>query len=224
MSSKRRLAILWNAGQPRERPGHHDLLDQLVGGADALPVAGEVVGQRHDPLAAHRGQHQLRLQREQGRRGVADRRAGAEVAAEGRAVADQPRGELREQLGQQRHLAVQPALDLGQGERGAEPDLLVASTRQPAQLGQPVDRDHQRRARTPRRLTSTPQSVEPATSTASGRSASSCERLGQVAPAGRARRRPRRAGPAAPRAAACVAAGGQRRRRPAAHRGRRPRP
>ena len=81
MSSKRRLAILWNAVSPASGTRDPDLLDQLAGGADALPVAGVVVGQRHHPLAGRRDQHQLCVQGEQRRWRVADRRAGAEVSA-----------------------------------------------------------------------------------------------------------------------------------------------
>ena len=80
--------------------------DQLARLAHGLPVAGEVVGQRHVPVAVGRGQHDVGLERQQRGRRVADRRAGAEVAADGRAVADQPGGELREHLVEQRHRPV----------------------------------------------------------------------------------------------------------------------
>ena len=119
-----------------------DRFDQLVGLPDALPVTGEVVGQQHLALAHGRGQHQPRVQREQRRRGVADGRGRAQVAAERGSVADQPGRELREHVGQQRHTASQPGLDLGQAQRRAEVDV-VRAEREFAQLGDPVDADGQ---------------------------------------------------------------------------------
>ena len=65
-----------------------------LGRRTVCAVAGEVVGQRHRPLRHLRPSIEAStsggLEREQHRRGVTDRRAGAEVAAERRAVADQP--------------------------------------------------------------------------------------------------------------------------------------
>ena len=123
----------------RQRDAHR--ADQLAGTAHALPVAGEVVGQRDLALAVGVGEHHRRLQREQHRRAVTDGRAGAQVAAEGRTVADEPGGELREQLRQQRDVAVEAAFDLG--ERQGRPDLdVVGFDAQLPQFGQPVDGDH----------------------------------------------------------------------------------
>ncbi len=137
------LGDLVERRQPGQGQRDAHRLDQLVGAAHALPVAGEVVGQGDLALAVDAGQHQARLQGEQRGRRVADRRAGAEVAAERGAVADQPRGELREQLGQQRHAAVETALDLGQRQRRADLDP-VGVDDQAAQLGKAVDRDDRR--------------------------------------------------------------------------------
>ena len=197
MSSKRRLAILWNAVSRASGRGRIRIsLISSPGSAHALPVAGEVVGQRHHPLARDGGQHQPRLEREQRGRRVADRRAGAEVAAERGAVADQPGRELREHLGQQRDLAVQPALDLGERQRGAEPDLVGARRSARAARGAGRWRPPAARAE-PRRLTSTPQSVRPGDEHRIGPLGEQLRGPRPGPRAGRARRRPRRSGSAA---------------------------
>ena len=51
MSSNRRLAILWKAVDRRERQRDPHGPDQLVRLPDVCAVAGEVVGERHRPLA-----------------------------------------------------------------------------------------------------------------------------------------------------------------------------
>ena len=126
-----------------DRQRDADRLDQLIRALDGLPVTGEVIGQPDLALALARGQDQGGVQREQRGRGVADRRGGAEVAAERGPVADQPGRELREHLVEQRHPAGQPGLDLGQAQRGADVDV-VAADRELAQLGDPLDADGQR--------------------------------------------------------------------------------
>ncbi len=140
------LGDLVERGDPRQRQRDPHRADQLVGAADAPAVAGEVLLERDDPLAARRDQHDAGAERQQRGTRVADRRAGAEVAADRGAVADERRGELRGQLGQQRHPAREPALDLGDRQRGADLDLVVADG-ELAQFGQPLDRDDERRAR-----------------------------------------------------------------------------
>src|SRR5690606_8502253 len=84
--------------------------DDLPGAPDGLPVTGEVVGQRDLALTLGGGEDEGGLQGEQDRGGVADGRGGAQVAAEGRAVADEARGELREELLEQGHPPGQAAL------------------------------------------------------------------------------------------------------------------
>ena len=102
----------------RQRDAHRpDQLGRLLHG---LPVAGEVVGQCDLAFAARPGQHDRRLQGQQRGRGVPDGGGGAQVAAQGGAVADQPGRELRPELVQQRDPPVQQPLGLRQGERGAE--------------------------------------------------------------------------------------------------------
>ena len=111
-----------------------------------------------------------------------------------RAVADQPRGELRQDLVEQRHPArrarARPRVSVS-----AAPISTTSSptsqTRAARAAGRPPTTNGARR---PRRLTSTPQSVEPATSTASGCSREQREGLGEGAPAGRSAARSRRAG------------------------------
>jgi hypothetical protein len=106
------------------------------------------------------------------RGGVADGGGRAEVAADRGAVADERRCEHREQLGQQRDPAVEAPLHLGERERGADLDARFADLER-AELGQALDRDRERCRGEPRRFTSTPQSVVPAATTASGSSRSS---------------------------------------------------
>jgi hypothetical protein len=134
------------AGEPGERQREPHARDQLVRAQRGLAVAGEVVGQRYDPLPLGRHQDDGRVEREQRGREVADRRRGAEVAADGGAVADEPRRELREHRIQQRHRAVQPALDLGERQRGPDLDVLTGLGEDP-QLGEVVDRDQETRPR-----------------------------------------------------------------------------
>ena len=74
----------------RGREGYDDLGDQLARLADGLAVAGEVLAQRHGSLTVGRGENHARLESQQHRGRVADGRAGAEVATERGAVADQP--------------------------------------------------------------------------------------------------------------------------------------
>src|SRR5699024_5425095 len=78
----------------RQRQRDEHCGDQLVGGLHALPVAGEVLRERYSTPAGRRDQLELGVQGEQHRRGVSDRGAGTEVAAQGGAVAAQPGGEL----------------------------------------------------------------------------------------------------------------------------------
>ncbi len=142
------LGDLVEAGRRGEGQRDPDRPDQLVGLLDGGPVAGEVVRQGDLPLASGRGEHEARVERQQRRCGVADGGGRAEVAPEGGAVADQPRGELREDLRQERHrdpADLQALLDLGEGQRGADLDRL-GGDRQLAQLGQPVEGDDVRRA------------------------------------------------------------------------------
>src|SRR5207237_8948472 len=68
------------------------------------------------------------------------RRAGAEVAADGGTVADQPGGELGEQLRQHRNPAVEAAFDLGEAQRRTDLDGVGPDAESP-QLGEPVDGD-----------------------------------------------------------------------------------
>src|SRR5699024_6396592 len=98
-----------------------------------------------DPLAPHRGEHELRLECQQRRWGVADGRTGAEVAPDRGAVADEAGGELREQLAQQRDLAGEVALEFGQRRGRSELDVLAVAADAP-QLGQTVDGEHRFRA------------------------------------------------------------------------------
>ena len=141
MSSKRRLAILWNAATGASGAGTRMVRISSSASPHRLAVAGEVVGQC-GPSAPRRGrsQDQRDVQGQQGGQRVPDRRAGAQVAAEGGSVADQPGGELGEDLGQQRNPSRQAALDLRQGQRRADLDRVVAH-RQAAQLVEPVDGD-----------------------------------------------------------------------------------
>ena len=112
MSSNGRLAILWNAVRGAAEGTTTSVISSPGARTDSrYPVKYSFNGTSR-PVG--RGEDDARLQGEQDRRRVTDRRAGAEVAAEGGAVADQPRGELREQRGQQRQAPVQPALDLAE--------------------------------------------------------------------------------------------------------------
>ena len=130
------LGDLVEGGDRRQRQRDADRRDQLVGPPDALPVAGEVAGQRDLPLdlplAGDRGQHERGVQGQQHRRCVADRRGGAEIAAQRGPVADQPGRELREQVGQQRHPAVKPGLDLRQAQRRRQAQCGPGRRRTPA--------------------------------------------------------------------------------------------
>ena len=73
-------------------------------------------------------------------------------------------------LGQQRHPAGQAAFDLGQGQRGADVDVVVAD--RPGCRGRgAVDARWSGPSRECRMFSSTPQSVDPASSRASGYSA-----------------------------------------------------
>src|SRR5690606_1122463 len=56
-----------------EGEGQTDLADQLIGLPDRLPVAGEVLGQGHDPLATGTREDESSVEGEQGRGAVADR-------------------------------------------------------------------------------------------------------------------------------------------------------
>jgi hypothetical protein len=67
------LGDLVEGRQAGLRQRQHDLGDQLARSADAAPVPGEVVGERHLAPALGGRQHQPGLQREQRRRGVTDR-------------------------------------------------------------------------------------------------------------------------------------------------------
>ena len=60
MSSNRRLAILWNALIGATGSRDADGLDQFVGALEGLPVAGEVAAQRDLALALAGRQHQRR--------------------------------------------------------------------------------------------------------------------------------------------------------------------
>ena len=105
MSSNGRLAILWNAVVVAAGRGTTtSVISSPAARTDSrYPVKYSASGTVRTPSA--RGEHHARLQGQQHRRRVADRGSGAQVAAEGGAVADQPRGELREQGGEQRQLA-----------------------------------------------------------------------------------------------------------------------
>ena len=113
------------------------------------------------------------------------------------------RGELREQLREQRDAAVEPALDLGEGQRRTDLDP-SSPTAKPRSSGEPVDRDDERGARrracSPRR----PSRCSRRRRTASGCSREQAERLGEVAGRTNApvRRRRVAAGAAAGRRAA----------------------
>ncbi len=76
-------------GEPGEWQGDPNLADEFVRTAEGLAVAGEVVRQRHDPLATGAGQHEAGFERQQRCRGVADGRRGAEVAAESGTTSDE---------------------------------------------------------------------------------------------------------------------------------------
>ena len=125
-----------------------DRPDELVRPADGLAVAGEVVAQRDLALTLGRREDDAGVEGEESGRGVADRRTGAEVAADGRAVADQPRGELREHLREQRDAAGEEALGLGERDARADLHELVGEVER-QQLGDAVDRHDQRFAATP---------------------------------------------------------------------------
>ena len=172
MSSKRRLATLWKAVTSLSGKRDPDRPDELVASTHALPVAGEVLRQGHQPLAGRTVEHDRGLEREEGRGEVADGGAGGEVAAHRRRVADEGGRELGKDRVEQRDAAGEVALELGEGERGAELEVGRAAGQGP-QLLEVADADDER-GPAPRRLTSTPQSVEPATRTASGCSRSSC--------------------------------------------------
>ena len=138
------LGDLVERREPPGRQRHPHGPDQLVGPSYGLAVAGEEVGDRHLPVAVGRRQHDRGLQRQQRRGEVADRRGGREVAAEGGGVADQPGGEQRPHLVEQRHPSGQRALDLGERQRRPDLDRPLGAA-DLAQLGQPVDREAVRR-------------------------------------------------------------------------------
>ena len=145
MSSNRRLAILWKAASGATGSGIRTARMSSPGSRTdrRYPVKYDASGTSRSPVGP--GQHHRRLEREQRGRRVADGGAGAEVAAEGGTVADQPGGELRPQLVEQRHPPVEQPLGLGEGERRADLDDVRADGER-AQLGQPVDGDHERGA------------------------------------------------------------------------------
>ncbi len=115
-----------------------------MGLAHALAVAGVVLRQRHLALSLCGGQHNPGIQRQEHGRGIADGRAGGEVTAEGRRVADQARGELREQVAQQRDPALEGALHFGKRQGRADVDG-IGTKRQPTEFLEPVDGQNQRR-------------------------------------------------------------------------------
>ncbi len=131
-----------------ERQRDPDGPDELAGLHERLPVAGEVLSQRYLAVATGAGQHQRGLQRQQRGRGVADGGCRADVATDGGAVADQPGGELRPHLVQQRDAPCQQPLGLGQRQRRADLDA-VGPDGERAQLRQPVDGHRQRGSRAP---------------------------------------------------------------------------
>src|SRR5690606_26970294 len=106
------LGDLVEGGHLRERQRDAHGANQLIRTAHRLAVAGEVVGQVDFALAVDGCQHQARTESEQRGRAVADGRAGSEVATERGAVADQARGELGDQLRQQRYVCAETSLDL----------------------------------------------------------------------------------------------------------------
>ena len=69
--------------------------DQLVGGQRRPPVGREERRRGDGPLAARAADDDLRVEREQDRQAVAGRRGGRDVAAEGAAVLDLGRPDLR---------------------------------------------------------------------------------------------------------------------------------
>ena len=116
------LGDLVESGEVGERQRDADRADELVRTAHGLPIPGEVLAQRDLTFAVGRREDDDGVQGEENGRGVTDRRARAEVAADRRAVPDQPRGELGEQLREQRDAAGQEALGLGQRDGGADLD------------------------------------------------------------------------------------------------------
>ena len=172
MSSNRRLAILWKARDRGQRQRDPDRLDQLVRPLDGLPVAGEVVGQRDLALARR------------ARRGPATRPAPA--APGGVSPIGEPVPRLPPRVAPLRisrdancgnssaSSGTRPASPRSISDRVSAAPMSILSV---ADVAGRAARSAGRcrcvsAARACRMLSSTPQSVEPATSLASGCSAS----------------------------------------------------
>ena len=144
MSSKGRLAILWNAVSVAGRQRHDHLGDQLARAAYGLAVAGEVVRQRHGPLPSGRGEHDATPR---GRAAPAARRRSASRCRGCR------RGWRRCGSAARRTAAsAPPAAAAGRPSRrsisvrvsAAPIRISSVADREAAQLRQPVDGDHGR--------------------------------------------------------------------------------
>ncbi len=116
---------------------HPEVSARLVAGQEGRPdhlalaqvgflVAEEEVVERQFPLALRAGQPQPGAQRQQHRRGVADRRGIGDVAAQGAAVAHLGRAQAMQQMGKGRVVVGQQRLQARVGHGTADPPSLAA--------------------------------------------------------------------------------------------------
>ena len=141
------LRDLVERGHRRQRQRDAGRPDQLARAATRLPVAGEVVGERH-----------LRSPSREASTSVASSASSAGgVSPIGEAVPRLPPivAPLRisrdancgNSWREQRHPPGEPSLDLGEGQRGADLDDVVGRTSNVRSSGEPVDRDDEGRPR-----------------------------------------------------------------------------
>ena len=128
---------------PQARQGQ--ALDHFVGRQRRLAVVEEELLERHLARAADGDELQPRLQRQQHRRHVADRRGVADIAADRAQGADLPRAQPREIGTQRREGLDQQRHGPRVGHGGAEGDLLLAGV-DDVQLGHVRHMDHGLRA------------------------------------------------------------------------------
>ena len=91
-----------------------------------------------------------RVEREQHRREITDRRSGDDVAGERRAAADLSRGEHDEHLVERRYVAAERLLDVGERGGAADPPAVyLAGTRRRARASDNAQRSMRRSSATP---------------------------------------------------------------------------
>ena len=127
----------------RRRDRHHHLEQNLILRHRRLAVGQEKVRQRHRPPSARRSQHNLRIEREQHRRGIADRRGRDQIAAQRGAVADLTRAEHPQHLGPHRKIFGDRIAQLRERHRPADPPRAILFL-EPPQLRHRLQRNQRR--------------------------------------------------------------------------------